>query len=216
MSEASTGHKDWYTKPLGHTIPSAWISPMSNRGDISLSHSPNSIDAPLIEMRECASQNAPTKSQHQQQLDCSCKACTAVSPGRPCLCLACTFPTLRIVWHEATCCRFTACGEKVTRGGPYEIESRHERSHFGKPGNYRCHEKYCPLANKAFKRWADLKRHSKVAHCKIAPLFTCDILGCKYRERGFSRKDKLTSHIKNVHAGKAAPGTGLRNLQPAT
>ena len=144
---------------------------------------------------------------------CLYKACIS-KPSASCSCTACVFSKLPCEYGEETCCRYAACEEKEVHGASFVNGYHHERSHFGKPGNYRCQAKYCPLANKAFKRWPDLLRHSSVAHCQNTAIFTCHVLGCKYREKGFSRKDKLTSHIKNVHTGKAIPGKRLRELQP--
>ena len=91
---------------------------------------------------------------------------------------------------------------------------KHLQSHSGKPGEYHCTAKYCPMINKPFKRWAELARHCEGAHCKNAKRYRCHVLGCKYHDTlSFARKDKLTSHIRNVHAGQVAPGQGLRKLK---
>ena len=146
---------------------------------------------------------------------CDCAVCASKPLEKTCSCMACVFPKLDHSYFSRTSCRFEGCDNKESHGYRFASGYHYERTHFGAPGNYHCQVKYCPLANKAFKRWPDLIRHSKVAHCKSAPVFTCHVLGCKYREKGFHREDKLTSHIKNVHAGKAMPGKGMRQLQPA-
>ena len=109
-------------------------------------------------------------------------------------------------------CQLRTC---VCLGGDGFRWRQHLQSHSGEPGRYHCTAKYCPLANKPFKRWAELSRHCEGAHCKNAKKYHCHVLGCKYHDHlSFVRKDKLTSHIRNVHAGYVAPGQGPRKLKP--
>ena len=168
-----------------------------------------------IQSLEAAQDTSSTELLSKSPQTCPCKACLSTSFEKACLCLACVFSRIPGVKHYETCCRFTGCKSKTSNNRFNEATYHHERTHFGQPGNYHCQVKYCPLANKAFKRWADLVRHSKVAHCKGAPAYICHVLGCKFHERGFSRKDKLISHVQNVHAGKPTGGKKLRQLQPA-
>lgn len=93
---------------------------------------------------------------------------------------------------------------------------RHETSHYSTFGNYKCTAQYCPRAGKPFKRLPDLIRHCKGAHCKRPEKFPCQVIGCKYSgDRGFTRKDKLKSHVKNIHDGEFVPGKAMRKIQPA-
>lgn len=95
-------------------------------------------------------------------------------------------------------------------------EQSHIKSHCGENGHFHVIVKHCPLANKTFKRWPDLIRHNETAHCKNAKTYHCLVLGCKYHDRhSFSRRDKLASHIRNVHAGHVVPGGKLCKLKPA-
>lgn len=92
--------------------------------------------------------------------------------------------------------------------------AKHERTHFGKVGEYHCLEEGC---NTTTKKFADLKRHHSNKHCTNAPKFSCPVLGCKYGgDNGFTREDKLKSHHRNVHQGKAAPGKAFQPLKPKT
>ncbi len=99
------------------------------------------------------------------------------------------------------------------KGGPLD----HERSHFGQPGKYACAERGCKAVAKKF---SDLKRHYAGQHC-TNPQSTkhgCQIIGCKYSgNNGFARKDKLTSHYKNMHEGRMAlPGKSYKVIKPRT
>ncbi|MCJ1270953.1 hypothetical protein MMC22_010852 [Lobaria immixta] len=59
----------------------------------------------------------------------------------------------------------------------------------------------------------DNKYHCK-NHCIRPVKFACDVLGCKYGgDNGFIRHDKLLSHKRNVHEGKAPPSQLMRRLQ---
>jgi len=93
----------------------------------------------------------------------------------------------------------------------------HERSHFGQPGKYACAEKGCKAVVKKF---SDLKRHYAGQHCTNpqGTKHACPIVGCKYSgNNGFARKDKLTSHYKNMHEGRMAlPGKSYKAIMPKT
>ena len=114
-------------------------------------------------------------------------------------------------------CPFPDCQTKFCNrfGQPRLRPHKHLESHIGSRGSYHCTAKYCSLANKSFKRRAELMRHCEGAHCKVAKRYRCHVIGCKYRDTlSFVRKDKLTSHVRNVHTGHVAPGQGLRKLKP--
>lgn len=90
--------------------------------------------------------------------------------------------------------------------------ARHERAHFGKPGNYRCLEKGCKTTAKKF---ADLKRHTLGSHRTNPTKFPCPSSVCKFSgDNGFTREDKLKSHYRNVHHGKAVPGKANQPIKP--
>jgi len=82
---------------------------------------------------------------------------------------------------------------------------------------YICRERRCQFTSK---RWSDLLRHCSAKHCTRSKKFSCPILWCKYNgnTHGFSRKDKLQSHMRNVHEGKVASkkarGQALPKIQP--
>ncbi|WPH01606.1 Hypothetical protein R9X50_00445400 [Acrodontium crateriforme] len=52
-----------------------------------------------------------------------------------------------------------------------------------------------------FTRYADLQRHVEIIHMRSTlSLFDCQIPGCHRRgEYGFTRKDKMTDHMRDVH-----------------
>jgi len=90
--------------------------------------------------------------------------------------------------------------------------NNHERNHFKRAGIYRCLEPGC---GKTTKKFADLKRHYRVAHCTNAIKYPCPTFGCKYSgNNGFLREDKLKSHYRNVHKEKAAPSKSLQDIYP--
>ncbi len=110
-------------------------------------------------------------------------------------------------------CRFPGCQEQITesfgRAAPQAVY--HERRHFGNLGEYHCLEG-CQTTTKNF---ADLRRHYTVRHCTNAIKYPCPIVGCKYGgDNGFTRKDKLKSHHRNVHQGNAVPGKTFRAIKP--
>lgn len=96
-------------------------------------------------------------------------------------------PLGRLLWHE------------------------YERSHYGKSGNYRCREADCKFTTK---RWDDLMRHSSSKHCINPKSFECPVIGCKYHQQGFTRKDHLKSHYQKVHGGHSQPGKPNQPIKP--
>ena len=65
----------------------------------------------------------------------------------------------------------------------------------------------CPVLGCKFttKRLADYRRHWSGKHDMSTPRFLCPVLGCTYIDKGFRRKDKLKSHIKNKHPTMPSP-----------
>lgn len=111
-------------------------------------------------------------------------------------------------------CRFHGCDSENKHYKYVSHLAKHERSHYGNPGDYRCPEAEC--YTKAVK-FADLKRHVQVTHCTNPLKFPCHVLGCKYGgDNGFARKVKLKSHHRNVHEGKIAPRKANRRIKPKT
>ncbi len=90
---------------------------------------------------------------------------------------------------------------------------RHEgkRSHYGKPGSYRCREINCKFVTK---RWSDFKRHSSSIHCIKPKDLGCPDPSCKYHQIDFSRKDKLKSHCEKVHGGMFQPAKPNQAIAP--
>lgn len=87
----------------------------------------------------------------------------------------------------------------------------HIKTHFMQDNKYHCK---APQCGQLFIRWGELTRHYKT-HCLRSEKFACDVLGCKYSgDNGFIRHDKLLSHKRNVHDGKAPPSQLMRRLQP--
>ncbi|KAL9138609.1 MAG: hypothetical protein Q9175_000182 [Cornicularia normoerica] len=117
-------------------------------------------------------------------------------------------------------CRVTGC-QWTTKEDVDDLNMLHKllkhesywgrQDHYGKPGDYRCREVGCKFVTK---RWTDFKRHSSSKHCIKPTNFECPVLGCKYHHIGFSRKDKLKSHVDNVHKGYSQPGKPNQAIKP--
>ena len=152
-----------------------------------------------------------------------------------CTCINCYFPG-SAVKHDVksflsrdafqTCC-FPGCKETIHRKlrSAYEkMDHRwkyyweacdHERTHYLHEGKYHCREEHCRAVTTS---WTDLKRHYTSKHCKKPKKFPCPHFGCnRGGDNGFPRKDKLKSHIDNVHKN-LAPGmprsAGLQHIAP--
>lgn len=86
----------------------------------------------------------------------------------------------------------------------------HLKTHFKEDKKFHCR---APLCGQIFGRWGELTRHYKT-HCLRPKKFACDVFGCRYSgDNGFIRHDKLLSHKRNVHDGKAPPSQLMRRLQ---
>ena len=137
-----------------------------------------------------------------------------------CICLVCRFAEMYSSYQDMSLLRKWNCGiggctARMTLG-VYSKIREHMRQHFGKSGHYRCFETHCPKSNKEFPRWGELVRYTKGIHCTKSNEFFCSALGCERRYRGFTRKDKLTDHVRKVHEGKVRPGKAMRRIKPAT
>lgn len=118
-------------------------------------------------------------------------------------------PSPGLIPRDQYSCRLPAC-DWMARGLDGAAANRytnallqHEESHFGQNGRFVCLEVHCHYVTK---RWGDLTRHYS-KHCtNHVRKFMCPVVWCKYSSDGFARKDKLKSHIKNVHRGEAKPG----------
>ncbi|KAL9074468.1 MAG: hypothetical protein Q9161_002256 [Pseudevernia consocians] len=84
-------------------------------------------------------------------------------------------------------------------------------NHYGKPGDWRCREVGCKFGTK---RFSDFKRHSSSKHCIKPKNLGCPVLECKYHQLGFTRKDKLKSHLDKVHKVNFRPGKPNQVIKP--
>ena len=77
---------------------------------------------------------------------------------------------------------------------------------------YTCTNDRCRIRTK---RKDDVKRHYATVHCKNPQRFPCHVIGCPFGgENGFTRKDKLTHHMKSTHKGLPFPGKRLQAIKP--
>ena len=145
-----------------------------------------------------------------------------------CKCLLCYYPgCLKAISFEADfsdrrqSCTFPGCDEQIClkiRADQYDKSiwkwSEHEICHYGHKGKFGCQEERCTTTTKTF---TDLKRHYASKHCKRSKKHACHHIGCKYSgDNGFTRKDKLKSHLRNVHEGKVPRGQPPRAIKPKT
>ena len=97
----------------------------------------------------------------------------------------------------------------------------HEESHFraetpDQDGKliYTCTNDRCRIRTK---RRDDVKRHYATVHCKNPQRYPCHVIGCPFSgENGFTRKDKLASHMKSTHKGLPFPSKRLQAIKPKT
>ncbi|OCK95557.1 uncharacterized protein K441DRAFT_658255 [Cenococcum geophilum 1.58] len=81
--------------------------------------------------------------------------------------------------------------------------------------SFTCDNEDCTAS---FSRLADLQRHQSIVHTK-EKLFPCSVNNCsRVKDRGFSRRDHLTEHLRSYHAipipkrkpgQRAAPSSGM-------
>ena len=131
------------------------------------------------------------------------------------------FPALQCI-----SCRIKGCTwhEKVQAHHIFSSSARvwaHEVAHFREETRdqdgkwiYTCTNDRCRIRTK---RKDDVKRHYATVHCKNPERFPCHVIGCPFGgENGFTRKDKLTSHMKSTHKGLPHPGKRLQAIKPKT
>ena len=138
-----------------------------------------------------------------------------VTSSHRCTCMACNLVGVPQGWKVNSICRVEECTFTTDNHGDYIT---HERDHYfdSSNGRFRCTEHHCKFATK---RWPDLVRHSTVRHCLTPRKFQCPVPYCKYRgDKGFIRKDKLRSHMKNVHKDEITSKSAgkFREIRPAT
>ena len=121
-----------------------------------------------------------------------------------CACIAC----LMVGTHcgQDLHCRVPGCSEAF---GAYE--KGHEQGHFRKGDRYACQDNHCNFTSK---RFSDLRRHYQSKHCRKPNEHLCYIIGCRYREIGFPRADKLKSHLRSAHKGMPVPSKQLPVIKP--
>ena len=123
-----------------------------------------------------------------------------------CACIICMKIGLSWYGHSRQCC---VVGCTVGTLLHFDL-CQHEKTHFKENGKYHCREARC---TSSFNRWEDLLRHTNSKHCLNPPKFHCSEIDCQYHSgNGFTRKDKLQSHYKNVHQGRPKFS---RSAQPA-
>ncbi len=176
------------------------------------------IGQPIVD--SCLSHHkGEEKTYDQSHLDpirrCSCMSCLSLGlPKDIFIRVPNVFTDLPRDMKYTVVCKFLGCREQITGYFERKLASKavyHEQRHFGNLGEYHCLEG-CQTTTKNF---ADLRRHYTVRHCTNAIKYPCPILGCKYGgDNGFTRKDKLQSHQRNVHQGKVVPGKAFRPIKP--
>jgi len=70
-----------------------------------------------------------------------------------------------------------------------------------RPSQYLCLHPQCARTLTGFGRYADLERHIAIVHNRSTlQLVDCTYPGCHRRgEYGFTRKDKMVEHLRDVH-----------------
>ena len=97
----------------------------------------------------------------------------------------------------------------------------HEQTHFREETRdrdgklvYTCKDGRCRIRTK---RKDDVKRHYATVHCKNPERLPCHVIGCPFSgENGFTRKDKLTNHMKSTHKGLPFPSKRMQTIKPKT
>ena len=124
-------------------------------------------------------------------------------------------PTIPIS-NTAVECPCLVCDYKNQRWLGFKLYLYEEHNIEQVNGKYSCTATNC---RQTFTWAEEFTRHIKTFHCLHAVIYPCEYIGCKYGgANGFKRKDKLKSHQRNVHLGKALPGQVPRAIKarPAT
>ena len=151
---------------------------------------------------------------------CNCMNCLPFSHHLAVRGLERQFPAL-----EKISCRIEGCSwnlkieHRWPRWHVYLKVMSHEDSHFyqfrldqDQKLIITCKDDRCRIRTK---RMDDVRRHYATMHCKNPQRFPCHVIGCKFGgENGFTRKDKLTSHMKSTHKGLPLPGKRLQAIKP--
>lgn len=144
---------------------------------------------------------------------------SSTNPSKECACMVC----LGIGIFESNSrgptphlCHFAGCRWYPIPG---DHRAKHAKTHYRRGPKNSQTPFYCLVENCRFssKRWSDLRRHTTAKHCNSPNTFACSVIGCKYHGEGngFTRKDKLTAHYKNMHQGQKIPGQAARAIKPA-
>ena len=156
---------------------------------------------------------------------CLCLNCLGDIPGIPHLRDSAKFRN-RFPALQQISCRIEGCTwiQRVDQwyffSDLWDTQS-HEQTHFREETRdqdgklvYTCKDGRCRIRTK---RRDDVKRHYATVHCKNPQRFPCHVIGCPFGgENGFTRKDKLTSHMKSTHKGLPHSGKRLQAIKPNT
>ena len=150
---------------------------------------------------------------------CACLNCLDFLPSLGLVEIRNRFPALRYI-----SCRVEGCtwNHKIDFNWVYDECARtksHEESHFREETSdqdwnliFTCKDDRCQIRSK---RKDDVKRHYATVHCKNPQRYPCHVIGCPFGgENGFTRKDKLTSHMKSTHKGLPLPGKRIQAIKP--
>ena len=142
-----------------------------------------------------------------------------------CECMSCFFPgssrDVYTVGSNQFQCAYPECRKLLyifavaygSRGRKSWERIYHEKAHYAVDGGYECKVEGCH--GKA-KRFSDLVRHHVNKHCKVSRKHQCPEPGCERHNKGngFIRKDKMQSHYKAVHEGRALVSKTFKTIQP--
>lgn len=167
----------------------------------------------------------PIPSQAGADTPSSGQALSSTSLSKKCACILCLgIGTIDYANPGPLHCHFGSCSwvtivQPAWYGWSSVSHSIHEKTHYRQEPNNQCTPFVCPVEPCRFKskRWQDLCRHTTAKHCDNPAKFACSVIGCKYNgeSNGFTRKDKLIAHYKNMHHGQKVPDQAVRAIKPA-